>query len=102
MSIKRQASLGGLELISGADQKEDSLNGRGIIHCVNEKIDRPGWAWTNQATFGGPGLISILHHMGASLGGAGKPMVSIKRQASRGGPGLISGVKQKAGFPGLT
>ena len=25
----------------------------------------------NQATFGGPGLICSLHHMGASLGGAG-------------------------------
>ena len=48
MSIKRQATLGGLELIGGVDQKDGSLDGPGIIHCVNPKVDRPGWAWSNQ------------------------------------------------------
>ena len=48
VSIKRQASLGGLELISGVDQKEGSLDRPGLIHCVNPKLD----------SLGGPGLIS--------------------------------------------
>ena len=37
MSIKSQVTLGGLELTSGVDQKEGSLDGPGLIHCVNQR-----------------------------------------------------------------
>ena len=47
VSIYSRDNLGGLELISGVYQKDGSLGGPGLIHGVNQNVDRPGWAWPN-------------------------------------------------------
>ena len=44
VSIYSRDNRCGLELISGVYQKDGSLDGPGLIHGVNQNVERPGWA----------------------------------------------------------